>query len=164
MQHSQFNFVWHGTKGLVFIILVATPALAGTMAQEGKPDPLLDDGSTVPCAARVDYAAGIDVNGNAVVPADVGAQPLPVPPVITTPLSRTAGNAEPQSATGAPSPSGSVSRGARIVLDGRDWSRCSIARPVTDTAANQRRLCHLSDRPACQKGRHARFSGTPGPT
>jgi hypothetical protein len=119
MQHSQFNFARHGTKWLVFIMLIATPALAGTMAQEGKPDPLLDGGSTVPCAARVDYAAGIDVNGNAVVPADSGAQPVPVPPVITVPLSRSGGNGQSQSATGTTNPSGSASRGTRIALDGK---------------------------------------------
>jgi hypothetical protein len=119
MQHSQFNFVQLGTKSLAFIIMIATPASAGTMAQEGKPDPLLDGGSTVPCAARVDYAAGIDVNGNAVVPADVGAEPVPVPPVITVPLSRGGGNGQSQSATGTATPSGSASRGTRVALDGK---------------------------------------------
>jgi hypothetical protein len=82
MQHLQLNFVWHGTNSLVLSMLLgwATPVLAGTS------DPLLDDGPTVPCAARVDYSGGIDVNGNAVVPADVGSQPVPVPEKLAVPL------------------------------------------------------------------------------
>lgn len=119
MQHSQFNFAQSGTKGLAFIMLLAAPALAGTLAQEGKSDPLLDGGSTVPCAARVDYAAGIDVNGNAVEPADATARPLPVPPVITVPLSRSGGNRQAQSATGATAASGNPSPGGFMSLDGK---------------------------------------------
>jgi hypothetical protein len=118
MQHPQFNFVQFGTQGLAFIMLLAAPALAGPMAQEGKSDPLLEGGSTVPCAARVDYAAGIDVNGNPVVPADAGARPLPVPPVITVPLSRNGGNRQAQSATSAAAPSGGASKGGLMSLDG----------------------------------------------
>lgn len=82
MQHSQFNFVWHGTNCLVVIMALAlvSPAFAA------KPDPLLDGGPTSPCAAGTDYSGGVDVNGNPVVPADVGAQHIPVPGTVMVPL------------------------------------------------------------------------------
>ena len=103
MQHSQFNFVWHGTNGLVVIMLL----IALTPAFAAKPDPLLDDGPTVPCAARPDYAAGIDVHGNAVVPADAGAQHIPVPGTVMVPLS---GNGQGQ---------GAGRNSAYVALDGK---------------------------------------------
>jgi hypothetical protein len=82
MQRLQFNFIRKGTKCLAFIIgfAGAIPAFAA------KPDPLLDGGPTVPCAAGVDYSGGADVNGSPVVPADVGAQHIPVPGAVMVPL------------------------------------------------------------------------------
>jgi hypothetical protein len=82
MQHLKFNFAWRGTNGLAFIMaLVAfSPAFAA------NPDPLLNDGPTTSCAAGPDYSGGADVNGNAVVPADVGAQRVPVPGTVAVPL------------------------------------------------------------------------------
>jgi hypothetical protein len=82
MQHSQFNFVWHGTNCLAFTMLLAlmSPAFAA------KPDPILDPGPTVPCAAGPDYSGGIDVNGNAVAPADVESRRVPVPGTVMVPL------------------------------------------------------------------------------
>jgi hypothetical protein len=82
MQHLEFNFAWRGTNCLAvtLILVLAQPALAA------KPDPLLDAGPTVPCAAGVDYSGGADVNGNPVVPADVGAQHVPVPGTVMVPL------------------------------------------------------------------------------
>ena len=82
MQHLQFNFVWHGTNGLAFIMLLA----AAAPAFAAKPDPILDAGPTVPCAAGMDYSGGVDVNGNPVVPADVGAQHVPMPGTVMVPL------------------------------------------------------------------------------
>jgi hypothetical protein len=85
MQHTQFYFAkWTALLAL----LAAPPALAGTMAQPHKSDPLLDGGPTSPCAAGVDYAAGSDVNGNPVPPADVGDTHVPVPDSIAVPLAR----------------------------------------------------------------------------
>lgn len=97
MQHLKFNFVRWGTKAVIFtILLAAAPALAGSITQPSKSDPLLDDGPTDACATRTDYAAGTDANGNAVVPADVGAQHIPVPGQIVVPLgSRQAGTNQP---------------------------------------------------------------------
>jgi hypothetical protein len=82
MQHTQFNFVWHGTKSLVFTmaLALARPALAA------KPDPILDPGPATACAAGVDYSGDADVNGNPVVPADAGAQRVPVPGQVLVPL------------------------------------------------------------------------------
>ncbi len=103
VQHQQFNFVWHGTNGLVVAIALALvqPALAANQ------DPLLDGGPTAPCAAGVDYSGGADVNGNPVVPADVAAARVPVPATVAVPL---AGNAK---GTGAGRNS------AYVGLDGR---------------------------------------------
>jgi hypothetical protein len=82
MQHTQLNVV-------AALLLLAAPALAaGTIARPSKPDPLLDGGPTAPCAAGPDFAAGRDVQGRAVVPADVGAAPAPVPDAIAVPLAR----------------------------------------------------------------------------
>jgi len=82
MQHMKFNFVCRGTNYLAvtMMLTLARPALAAA------PDPLLDGGPTTPCAAGVDYSGGADVNGNAVVPADVGAPRVPVPGTVAVPL------------------------------------------------------------------------------
>ena len=83
MQHAQYNFV------LAILLLLAGPALAGTIAKPHQPDPLLDGGPTSPCAAGPDYAAGTDVQGRRVAPADVEAAAVPVPDSIAIPLART---------------------------------------------------------------------------
>jgi hypothetical protein len=90
MQHRQFYFVrWRTKAGLAAgVFLLAMPAWAATMAGPHGPDPLLDSGPTSPCAAGADYAAASDVAGQPVVPADVGARPVPVPEVIAVPLHR----------------------------------------------------------------------------
>jgi hypothetical protein len=94
VQHTQFNFskAKFGTKihtlAVVLALTAAQPLSAGTIAQPAKPDPLLDAGPTAPCAAGVDYAAGADVTGGSVTPADVGAAPVPVPDAIAIPLSQ----------------------------------------------------------------------------
>ena len=82
MQHSQFNFVCRGTNGLAVIMLL----IALTPAFAAKPDPLLDGGPTVSCAAGTDYSGGADVHGKPVVPADVGGEAVPVPGSILVPL------------------------------------------------------------------------------
>ena len=90
MQHKQFNFMRQGTKAALVILPLfgISPALAGSIVQPSKPDPLLDSGPTVACAAGVDYAPGIDVNGQPVVPADVAARRVPIPDSIAIPLTR----------------------------------------------------------------------------
>ena len=86
MQHLQFNFVKTGTNwllvtmGLALVLAPNWPAVAAT------PDPLLDGGPTTPCAAGADFSGGADVNGNPVVPADVGAPRVPVPGRVLVPL------------------------------------------------------------------------------
>ena len=62
------------------LVVAFSPAFAA------KPDPLLDDGPTNPCAAGVDYSGGMDVHGKPVVPADVGVQKVPVPGTVLIPL------------------------------------------------------------------------------
>ena len=82
MQHLKFNFVYRGTN---YLAVTMTLALAGPVLA-AAPDPLLDGGPTAPCAAGVDYSGGADVNGNPVVPADVGAPHVPVPGTVAVPL------------------------------------------------------------------------------
>jgi hypothetical protein len=99
VQHTQFNFVSRkfGTLVVTFALMATQPLRAGTIAQPAKPDPLLDGGPTVPCAAGVDYAAGTDANGAAVAPADVGSRPVPVPGAIAIPLKQGRGASDGQS-------------------------------------------------------------------
>jgi hypothetical protein len=89
--HDIFGFIamqqtQHCFKAGFLVLLLATPAWAGTIARPTPRDPLLDGGDTTACAAGVDYAAGADVTGHPVVPADVGARPVPVPDSIAVPL------------------------------------------------------------------------------
>jgi len=88
MQHKQFNFVRQGTKMAILALpfLMAWPVLAGSIVQPSKPDPLLDGGPTDPCAAGVDYAAGVDTSGQRVVPADVAAGRVPLPDTVAIPI------------------------------------------------------------------------------
>jgi len=116
VQHKQFNFVWQGTKVATFTLslLMAWPVVAGTIGQPSKLDPLLDGGPTDPCAAGVDYAAGVDANGQAVVPADVAAGRVPLPDTIAIPIG---GNRAQEL---APGPGGSLGqRSGRRPIPGR---------------------------------------------
>ena len=85
MQQTQFYFAKLGV-GLALVLLAAAPVQAATMAQRPAPDPLLDGGPPSPCSAEIDYAAGSDVNGRYVPPADVAASKVPVPDAISVPL------------------------------------------------------------------------------
>jgi hypothetical protein len=80
VQRTQLNVA------VMVLALLAAPVLAGTVARPTPPDPLLDGGDTAPCAARPDYAAATDADGHPVVPADVGARPVPVPDGLSVPL------------------------------------------------------------------------------
>ena len=82
MQHKQANYPALGAGTLILGAILAMPALAA------GPDPLLNppEGRCVPLAAGADYAAGMDANGDPVVPADVGAVPVPVPGDIAVPV------------------------------------------------------------------------------
>lgn len=69
----------------------ATPAICGTIARPTPPDPILDGGPPGPCNPGrngPDFVAGTDVNGNPVVPAHVGAMPVPVPEAVVVPMGR----------------------------------------------------------------------------
>lgn len=107
MQHLEFNFVRHGTNCLLVTIGLALVLMPDWPAFAAKPDPLLDGGPTAPCAAGVDYSGGADVNGNPVVPADVGAPHVPVPGTVAIPLP---GNAQGK---------GSGRNSAYVGLDGK---------------------------------------------
>ena len=93
MHNKQFNFVWQKPLlgGAVLLFCASAPALAATMAGPSKPDPLLDSGPTAACATGADYAAGIDANGQAVVPADVAADRVPLPDAVASPVGSTRG-------------------------------------------------------------------------
>ncbi len=98
------------------LLLAGQPVLAGPITQPSRPDPLLDGGPTVPCAAGTDYAAGIDANGAAVAPADVAAGPVPVPDAIAIPLNQGHRTGRTRSNTGHP---GSAPDSAYVSIDGR---------------------------------------------
>jgi len=125
VQQKQFNFRWQGTKRTIFALalLAGGPALAGSIVQPSKPDPLLDGGPTAPCAAGVDYAAGIDVNGQPVVPADTAARPVPVPDSIAIPIGRHAPGQNAAQGPTAPNPASPGAASNRdssyIALDGK---------------------------------------------
>jgi hypothetical protein len=97
--------------------------LAGSIVQPSKPDPLLDGGPTVACAAGVDYAAEVDVNGQPVVPADAAGLPVPVPDSIAIPIGRRAPgqNTAPGQVVPNPASPGAASNrdSAYIALDGK---------------------------------------------
>jgi len=95
VHNRQFNFVWRKSLVRVAVLLccAGAPSLAAPITQPSKPDPLLDGGPTSACATGVDYAAGTDANGQAVVPADVAAGRVPLPDAVAIPLgSNGAGN------------------------------------------------------------------------
>ena len=90
VQQTQFSVAKRTKATLVIagVLLLSLPVRAGGIIADSKPDPLLNDGPTTACAAGADYAAGIDVNGRAVAPADVAVPPVPVPGAIAVPLAK----------------------------------------------------------------------------
>jgi hypothetical protein len=108
MQHAQYNFArW---AALAALVCALNPAFAGTMAHPTPRDPLLDGGAPAPCAETPDYVAGADATGRPVIPADVGAGPVPVPDAISVPLAQA-------SRSGRLRP-GQAGQGAYVMLDG----------------------------------------------
>lgn len=85
MQHKQQYCVRFPRRilalGLGFFALAAAPKPA---------DPILDDGGPSPCQAGADYAAGQDVAGAAVAPADMTGAGAPVPDEVAVPLNQRA--------------------------------------------------------------------------
>jgi len=71
------------------LCLAGAPALGGTISRSTAPDPILTGGPPGPCDPRsdgADFVPGTDINGNPVVPADVGAKPVPVPEGMLVPV------------------------------------------------------------------------------
>lgn len=129
VQHKQFNFARQGTKVAVLALsfLMPWPALAASVVQPSKPDPLLDSGPTDPCAAGADYAAGVDANGQAVIAADVAGGRVPLPDTVAIPIgANRARPLAPGQGRGrgpqpgpAPSDNGSNQDSTYVVLDGK---------------------------------------------
>lgn len=109
MQHSQFNVAKAVLIGLAAAGLFLTPARAGRMVHDSRPDPLLNGGDSTPCTQSPEYLAGQDATGKAVVPADVGAGPVPVPEAVMVPVPGRHRAAGPGGVPGAP----------YVALDGR---------------------------------------------
>lgn len=109
MQQTQFYFV---RMGAFLLLLAGTPVAAGPITGPSKPDPLLDGGPTVPCAADPEYAAGSDVNGRPVPPADIDTRRVPMPDAIAVPLTRS-------SPTGGRMRMAPGGDSAYVTLDGR---------------------------------------------
>ena len=106
MQHAQHSFAKcrPALLGGMALLFAANLALAGTVANRAAPDPLLNP-TPGPCAglaAGPDYAAGTDADGQPVAPADVGAEPVPLPEAIAIPLhgGQTQGRRGPSQGTG----------------------------------------------------------------
>ena len=95
MQHVELNVAGQRRKVALFcgLLACANPAFAATLAHPNPPDPLLDGGPATACAARPDYAAGIDVTGRPVAPADLAETRTPVPDSIAIPLAQASGGA-----------------------------------------------------------------------
>jgi len=74
--------VQFGTLLLAVAVLTA-PAAIGAPKDSAS---ILHDKPPHPCMAGADYVAGIDANGDPVVPADAGAGPVPVPPQVVMAL------------------------------------------------------------------------------
>ncbi len=110
MQHLKLSFVQNGTKAALLcgLLALANPAFGGTIAHPAPPGPLLDGGPATACASRPDYAAGTDVNGRPVSPADEAAAPVPVPAQIAVPLRG-----------GAVNPATGAGTGPYVSLDGK---------------------------------------------
>lgn len=119
MQRTQLNVV---IRAALALLLACTGAAAGPILRPTPPDPLLGGGNLLesrpgPCAdltVGADYVAGTDAGGNPVVPADVGAPPVPVPDGIAIPLGRQQ-EAQPG---GNPMTGGGIG-GAFVEMDGR---------------------------------------------
>jgi len=68
------------------VFLAGIPASG---AEAPRPDPLLQGPMPGPCIAALegaDYVPGLDANGQPVVPADIGAERVPVPGDLWVPL------------------------------------------------------------------------------
>jgi len=126
VQHKQFNFVLKGTRAAVVALplLAICPALAGSIVQPSKPDPLLDGGPTDPCAAGADCAPGIDANGKPVVVADIAAGRVPLPDSVAIPVGPSSG--------ASPGPGRSFGQGRD-----RGRGRRPSHPTVTDNASNR---------------------------
>lgn len=86
MQHTQQYYA--KLRRAFFALALGYSALAAAPAPK---DPILDDGGPTPCQAGADYAAGQDVAGNAVAPADLSGTKVPVPDNVAVPLKQRAG-------------------------------------------------------------------------
>ena len=127
-------------------LLMAWPVLAGTIVQSSKPDPLLDSGPTDPCAAGVDYAAGVDANGQTVVPADVAAGRVPLPDTVAIPIGAN------RARESAPGPGGGLGQrsGRRPIPGrGRDGPDNASNRDSTYVALDGRKLEPLLNPAPC---------------
>jgi hypothetical protein len=134
MKRAQYNYVKPAARVLAVLalILAANTASAQRITYPAKPDPLLDGGDTNPCMAGADLAAGVDATGQPVIPADVGAPPIPVPDEIMVPLGSGPaqpsyrGRRQPNPATG---PVPGTGGGAYAGFDGRRMAPLLNPRP-----------------------------------
>ncbi len=87
-----------GTLLVAAAVFLASAGIAAPLASSS----ILHDTPLTACQAGADYVAGVDAQGGAVVPADINAGPVPVPPQVVMKL---------------PNQPGGPSRGY-VVLDG----------------------------------------------
>ena len=91
MQHRQLNCGRYLSAALFAILveMVTFPALSAGISHPTPPDPILDGGPAGPCDPQKDspdYVANTDAGGHPVTPADLKADPVPVPGRLEVPL------------------------------------------------------------------------------
>ncbi len=76
--------------------------------------------------ADVNYQPGVDVNGKAVVPADLNAAPMELPDIMTIPLSIDLAKRLPDAPAGAQMEASlgflEVHKDGRVTYEGKDWT------------------------------------------
>jgi hypothetical protein len=91
MQHRQLNYRRCLAAALLAILCGASnfPSRAAGISRPTPPNPILDGGPAGPCDPQrdsPDYVANTDAGGHPVRPADLAAEPIPVPGHLEVPL------------------------------------------------------------------------------
>lgn len=127
----------HVATAFVLLLLSPTAVLAGPISHAAGADPLLDPqpGPCAKIATAPDYVAGTDAMGYPVVPADVGAEKVPIPEALFGPTARESAPSHGTASSSAP--------GTLAVREGGQRSAPMFL--------NGKAIARLLDRPSCQQ-------------